>query len=253
MGSAQSTLMGRGHHKMATVSRLTGFKPELLRAWETRHRLLAPARGPGGQRLYSDQDLAILHGVRSLLAEGRSISEIAAIGRRQLIELSKSSLSASADRAGAHAARGARGRSPPARPPPSGSAAPAPTVAPRAPCRSRPRRSAACRRASIRRSCCSWWPRRSPSIFRRRWRASGSPSPTARSSLLRASAGLSRQTSTSSRSRIDLRTYRFKVGVVARSGSPFVSNRICRRRGFRSALGAQGAAGVGRGPAAHRR
>jgi GAF domain-containing protein len=50
--------------------------------------------------------------------------------------------------------------------------------------------------------------------------------------LLRASAGLSRQTTRSSRARIDLRTYRFKVGVVARSGQPFWSNDIAGDRDF---------------------
>jgi GAF domain-containing protein len=48
----------------------------------------------------------------------------------------------------------------------------------------------------------------------------------ARTLLLRASAGLSRRTTQSPRARIDLRRYRFKVGVVARSGQPFLSNDI---------------------------
>src|SRR5437868_2058798 len=80
----------RSWHKIATVSRLTGFSPGVLRAWETRHKLLAPSRGPGGQRLYSDEDVAVLQGVRALLAEGRRIGEIAAGGRRQLLATAKS-------------------------------------------------------------------------------------------------------------------------------------------------------------------
>jgi GAF domain-containing protein len=43
---------------------------------------------------------------------------------------------------------------------------------------------------------------------------------------LRSSAGLSRRTTTSSRARIDLSRYRYKVGVVARTREPFVSNSI---------------------------
>jgi GAF domain-containing protein len=43
---------------------------------------------------------------------------------------------------------------------------------------------------------------------------------------MRASAGLSRRTTESSRARIDLRRYRYKVGVVARSREPFISNAI---------------------------
>jgi len=75
-----------GRYKMSTMVRLTGFSPALLRAWERRHRILQPARGPGGHRLYTDEDLAVLRYVQRLLAQGRSIGEIATSGRDELLE-----------------------------------------------------------------------------------------------------------------------------------------------------------------------
>ena len=73
-----------GPYKIGTVSRLSGISPGLLRAWERRYSLLRPGRGPGGHRLYTADDLRVLDEVRRLRAEGRSIGEIAALGRGHL-------------------------------------------------------------------------------------------------------------------------------------------------------------------------
>jgi len=67
------------------VSRITGFSPALLRAWEQRHGFLEPGRSGGGTRLYTRDDVRILLRVRDLMATGRSIGEIAASGRRALL------------------------------------------------------------------------------------------------------------------------------------------------------------------------
>jgi MerR family transcriptional regulator, light-induced transcriptional regulator len=74
-----------GPYKIGTLSRLTGFSPILLRAWERRFSLLVPGRGEGGQRLYTDADLAVLRRVRTLMDDGRSIGEIARSGRGSLL------------------------------------------------------------------------------------------------------------------------------------------------------------------------
>ncbi len=74
-----------GPYKIGTLSRLTGFSPILLRAWERRFTLLVPERGEGGQRLYTDDDLAVLRRVRGLMDDGRSIGEIARAGRKALL------------------------------------------------------------------------------------------------------------------------------------------------------------------------
>ncbi|MDW8130947.1 MAG: MerR family transcriptional regulator [Bryobacterales bacterium] len=76
-------------YKLSTVSKMTGFSPSVLRAWERRYGLLRPGRGPGGQRLYTEEDLRILLAVRQLLAQGRSIGEAAALGRRELARLGR--------------------------------------------------------------------------------------------------------------------------------------------------------------------
>lgn len=64
---------------------MTGLSPALLRAWERRHGLLEPQRTEGGHRLYTSDDLHVLHRVKELLAQGRSIGEVAAMGRKTLL------------------------------------------------------------------------------------------------------------------------------------------------------------------------
>ncbi len=70
---------------MRTVTRETGFSPAVLRAWERRYDLLHPKRGPGGHRLFTTDDLAVLKLVRRRMHEGRSIGEIALAGRDGLL------------------------------------------------------------------------------------------------------------------------------------------------------------------------
>jgi len=78
----------RGPYKMRTIARLTDFSPALLRAWERRHDLLHPMRGPGGHRLYTEEDLRVLRRVKELIQSGRSIGEIASVGRDELLSQS---------------------------------------------------------------------------------------------------------------------------------------------------------------------
>lgn len=92
MGLVRKPMKTAGLYKMASVARISGFSPALLRAWEKRHQLLRPERGPGGHRLYSDEDLRLLRAVKSLLAEGRSIGEIALVDRKELLAVGISSL-----------------------------------------------------------------------------------------------------------------------------------------------------------------
>lgn len=85
-----------GRYKMGTVVRLTGFSPALLRAWERRHKILDPDRGPGGHRLYTDDDLLILRYVHNLIEQGRTIGEIASSGRSVLLSLARQNQSSAA-------------------------------------------------------------------------------------------------------------------------------------------------------------
>lgn len=77
--------LARGPFKMGTIAKLSGFAPALLRAWERRHGLLEPQRGPGGHRMYTDDDLLVLQYVKSQLDRGRSIGEVAVAGRPALL------------------------------------------------------------------------------------------------------------------------------------------------------------------------
>ena len=70
--------------RIGELSRRVGVSPELLRAWETRYRLLRPRRSPGGFRLYSPADEARVRRMRALLESGLAASEAAraALGER---------------------------------------------------------------------------------------------------------------------------------------------------------------------------
>lgn len=56
------------------AARETGLKPDTIRAWERRHGLPMPERTPGGHRLYSPRDIAILKWLKDRQDEGLSIS-----------------------------------------------------------------------------------------------------------------------------------------------------------------------------------
>jgi DNA-binding transcriptional MerR regulator/methylmalonyl-CoA mutase cobalamin-binding subunit len=83
------TVSSPGVYKMHTITRLTGLSPGVLRAWENRFDFLVPQRAPKGHRLYSEDDLAILRHVKSLLEAGRSIGEVALSGHDGLLEQAK--------------------------------------------------------------------------------------------------------------------------------------------------------------------
>jgi MerR family transcriptional regulator, light-induced transcriptional regulator len=63
--------------RIGELARRTGTSPELLRAWEQRYGVLSPSRSTGGFRLYSDEDVARVRRIRSLIADGLSAAEAA--------------------------------------------------------------------------------------------------------------------------------------------------------------------------------
>lgn len=80
--------MGPGRYKIKTIAELSGFTPTLLRAWERRYELLEPVRQASGHRLYTESDLRVLLRIRELMERGRSIGEIAVLGRDTLLSTS---------------------------------------------------------------------------------------------------------------------------------------------------------------------
>jgi methanogenic corrinoid protein MtbC1 len=70
---------------IAAVSQRTGVPADTLRKWEQRYRVLQPGRTTGGQRRYSELDVARVEWLRARLAEGFRIGEAAALlGQAQL-------------------------------------------------------------------------------------------------------------------------------------------------------------------------
>ena len=61
--------MQRGVYAISVAAELAGVHPATLRTWE-RRGLIAPSRTSGGQRLYSEPDLATLRRLADLLARG---------------------------------------------------------------------------------------------------------------------------------------------------------------------------------------
>ncbi|MEO7096697.1 MAG: MerR family transcriptional regulator [Polyangiales bacterium] len=73
-----------GRHRIGAVARLTGISEHVLRVWERRYATVAPARPHGGQRLYSDADVAHLRRLKHLTDLGHSIGTIARLRDKEL-------------------------------------------------------------------------------------------------------------------------------------------------------------------------
>jgi MerR family transcriptional regulator, light-induced transcriptional regulator len=69
------TFSGEALYPIRTVARLTGVNPITLRAWERRYKLINPIRTPKGHRLYSQQDIELIHQLVELLDKGVPISQ----------------------------------------------------------------------------------------------------------------------------------------------------------------------------------
>ena len=71
-----ATVATRGLN-IAALSRRTGIAPDTLRKWEQRFAILRPERTPGGQRRYTERDVARVEWLRTRLEEGYRIGEAA--------------------------------------------------------------------------------------------------------------------------------------------------------------------------------
>lgn len=81
------------HHKssaqylIGTVSKRSGVKSDLVRAWERRYQAVKPTRTDGGHRVYTDQDIARLKLLNQATSHGHSISQIAQFSLDELKKL----------------------------------------------------------------------------------------------------------------------------------------------------------------------
>jgi MerR family transcriptional regulator, light-induced transcriptional regulator len=67
--------------RIGELSRRSGVRPDAIRAWERRYGLLDPMRSPGGYRLYSAADQAVVAAMRDLTARGIAAAEAAVLAR----------------------------------------------------------------------------------------------------------------------------------------------------------------------------
>ncbi|MGE5926542.1 MAG: MerR family transcriptional regulator [Gemmatimonadota bacterium] len=74
-------------HPISVVAQRTGLSPDLLRVWERRYGVVAPGRAGGGQRIYSDADIARLRLLRDATRVGRSIGHVATLPTAELAQL----------------------------------------------------------------------------------------------------------------------------------------------------------------------
>jgi DNA-binding transcriptional MerR regulator/methylmalonyl-CoA mutase cobalamin-binding subunit len=74
---------------ISTVSKRSGVKSDLVRAWERRYQAVTPSRTPGGHRVYTDQDIARLKLLNEATSNGHSISQIAQFSLDDLKKLIK--------------------------------------------------------------------------------------------------------------------------------------------------------------------
>lgn len=72
------------YYNLGAVIRETGLNPDTLRAWERRYNLPQPTRSDGGQRLYSQKDLEILHWLIKKQNTGLRISQAAELYHTQV-------------------------------------------------------------------------------------------------------------------------------------------------------------------------
>ncbi len=70
----------RGVFAISVAAEMVSMQIQNLRVYE-RHGLVAPARTAGGTRLYSQADIARLHRIRELLADGLNLAGIAHVIR----------------------------------------------------------------------------------------------------------------------------------------------------------------------------
>lgn len=78
---------GVARHPIGIVARRTALKPDLIRAWERRYQAVRPQRTAGRHRFYSDLDIERLTLLRKATEHGRSIGQIAALSREELLLL----------------------------------------------------------------------------------------------------------------------------------------------------------------------
>jgi len=69
----------RPGHPIAVVAERTGLSRDVIRVWERRYAAVEPARSPGGQRLYTDEQIERFRLLAAATKHGRNISLVAGL------------------------------------------------------------------------------------------------------------------------------------------------------------------------------
>ena len=78
---------------IAAMTKRTGVPADTIRKWEQRYGVLDPERTPGGQRRYSELDVARVEWLKARLQEGYRIGEAAALlGKGDVIPMTPADL-----------------------------------------------------------------------------------------------------------------------------------------------------------------
>lgn len=70
------------YYSISEVSEMTGLAPHVLRYWETEFEQLHPKKNRAGNRVYTDEDIAMLGRIHSLLKDDKYTLE----GARQALK-----------------------------------------------------------------------------------------------------------------------------------------------------------------------
>ncbi len=70
------------YYSISEVCSLTGLKPHVLRYWETAFPMLKPSKNQSGNRIYTQEDIALIKMISNLLYQERYTID----GARQKIE-----------------------------------------------------------------------------------------------------------------------------------------------------------------------
>jgi len=67
----EAPILDKEEYKIGEVCDIAAVKPFVLRYWETEFTELAPAKGAGGQRTYTRDDVRLILRIKQLLYEER--------------------------------------------------------------------------------------------------------------------------------------------------------------------------------------
>ncbi len=87
MKSSLTQLIDEPRHPIAVVAERTGLSQDVIRVWERRYDAVTPARGAGGQRVYTSGEIERLRLLRAAVQGGRTIGHVATFSADELRSL----------------------------------------------------------------------------------------------------------------------------------------------------------------------